>query len=201
MACAALKRSSDWETINQSPHKRRRCNPFEGHPARLRIKKRLAANTNPSEIGKNSMIGQKRRNPFTEVNIPVMTSEKVSQNICDEIVRINKRRKLSICAPTSESTNDSELTGSELITDNYIPGLNEVPTPTVVISSNSEKPLFTFQQVRMICERMLREREEELCEKYNSMLTTKLAEQYDMFVKFTYDQIQKRYNSVPSYLS
>lgn len=50
----------------------------------------------------------------------------------------------------------------------------------------------------MICERMLRERETLLREEYNQVLTTKLAEQYDAFVKFTYDQIQKRYEAAPS---
>lgn len=28
MACATLKRSLDWESINQRPSKRRRCSPF-----------------------------------------------------------------------------------------------------------------------------------------------------------------------------
>lgn len=28
MACATLKRSLDWESINQRPTKRRRCNPY-----------------------------------------------------------------------------------------------------------------------------------------------------------------------------
>lgn len=50
----------------------------------------------------------------------------------------------------------------------------------------------------MICERMLRERENLLREEYDQVLTAKLAEQYDAFVKFTYDQIQKRYEAVPS---
>lgn len=50
----------------------------------------------------------------------------------------------------------------------------------------------------MICERMLRERETVLREEYDQVLTTKLAEQYDAFVKFTYDQIQKRYEAAPS---
>lgn len=55
----------------------------------------------------------------------------------------------------------------------------------------------------MICERMLRERETLLREEYDQVLTSKLAEQYDAFVKFTYDQIQKRYEAAPSckYLS
>lgn len=50
----------------------------------------------------------------------------------------------------------------------------------------------------MICERMLKEREDKLREQYDAVLTTKLAEQYDAFVKFTYDQIQRRYEAAPS---
>lgn len=50
----------------------------------------------------------------------------------------------------------------------------------------------------MICERMLKEREEKLREQYDAVLNHKLAEQYDAFVKFTYDQIQRRYEAAPS---
>lgn len=53
-------------------------------------------------------------------------------------------------------------------------------------------------QVQMICERMLKEREEKLREQYDAVLNNKLAEQYDAFVKFTYDQIQRRYEAAPS---
>lgn len=50
----------------------------------------------------------------------------------------------------------------------------------------------------MICERMVRERETELREQYDQVLHTKLAEQYDAFVKFTYDQLQRRFDAAPS---
>lgn len=52
----------------------------------------------------------------------------------------------------------------------------------------------------LICERMLKERESEIREEYDNVLTAKLAEQYEAFVKFTYDQIHKNYasGSVPS---
>lgn len=55
-------------------------------------------------------------------------------------------------------------------------------------------------QVGMICERMLKERESQIREEYDRVLNTKLSEQYDAFVKFTYDQIQKRFEAtaVPS---
>jgi hypothetical protein len=45
----------------------------------------------------------------------------------------------------------------------------------------------------MICERMLKERETQIREEYDRTLNSKLSEQYDIFVKFTYDQIQKRF--------
>lgn len=50
----------------------------------------------------------------------------------------------------------------------------------------------------MICERMLREKESEIREEYDNVLSQKLAEQYDAFVKFTYDQIQRNYQAAPS---
>lgn len=45
---------------------------------------------------------------------------------------------------------------------------------------------------------MLKDQEEHLREQYETVLATKLAEQYDTYVKFTYDQIQRRYEAAPS---
>ncbi|XP_044752798.1 akirin [Coccinella septempunctata] len=67
--------------------------------------------------------------------------------------------------------------------------------------SRSDIPLFTFKQVGMICEHMLRERESEIRQEYDNVLAAKLSEQYDAFVRFTYDQIHRSYDSAPSYLS
>lgn len=44
----------------------------------------------------------------------------------------------------------------------------------------------------MICEQLLREREVTIREEYDKVLASKLAEQYDCFVRFTTDQIQQR---------
>ena len=50
---------------------------------------------------------------------------------------------------------------------------------------------------------MMAEKEESLRREYEAVLSSKLAEQYDTFVKFTHDQIQKNFEaaSAPSYLS
>ena len=42
---------------------------------------------------------------------------------------------------------------------------------------------------------MLRERENHIREEYDNVLSTKLQEQYDMFVKFTQDQIVRNFES------
>lgn len=44
-------------------------------------------------------------------------------------------------------------------------------------------------QVRMICERMLSEQEAALRAEYEAALSTKLAEQYEAFVRFNLDQV------------
>lgn len=44
-----------------------------------------------------------------------------------------------------------------------------------VSPSRKEQPLFTLRQVGMICERLIKEREEKVREEYEEMMTTKLA--------------------------
>lgn len=108
-----------------------------------------------------------------------------------------------------------------------------------VSPSRKEQPLFTLRQVGMICERLLKEREEKVREEYEETMTSKLAgwypmlmclkklnqqmlatyfpqlannncevkcfnwltlisEQYDTFVKFTHDQLMRRFGEQPA---
>ncbi len=63
-------------------------------------------------------------------------------------------------------------------------------------------PIFSMNQVNLICDRMLKEREQFIREQYDKILAQKLSEQYDAFVKFTHEQIQRRFeNSQCSYVS
>jgi len=119
----------------------------------------------------------------------------MAENIREEIRRLNRRKQLSFGSSHAvEQMQDSESSGSEM-------GAESPRRPDTPPAKNPEMALFTFKQVQMICERMLKEREEKLREQYDAVLNTKLAEQYDAFVKFTYDQIQRRYEAAPSYLS
>lgn len=203
MACATLKRSLDWESLNKRPTKRRRCHPF-GSPAGGSSSSAgssisNALNSSPSSssavANARSAVMEPKPSPFADAVCPKLTPEKMAQNITEEIKRLHRRKQLTF-NHTAERMQDSESSGSEMGPDS--PRRPDSP-PSMV--KNPEKALFTFKQVQMICERMLKEREDSLREQYDAVLTTKLAEQYDAFVKFTYDQIQRRYEAAPSYLS
>ncbi|EAA04195.4 akirin [Anopheles arabiensis] len=203
MACATLKRSLDWESLNQRPTKRRRCHPF-GSPSQTAS----ASSSSASPSGSSSTsvaaaaaaasmrVMEPKPSPFAEATCSKLTPEKMAQNITEEIKRLHRRKQLTFNSHNFERMQDSESSGSEMGPDS--PRRPDSP-PSMV--KNPEKALFTFKQVQMICERMLKEREDALREQYDAVLTTKLAEQYDAFVKFTYDQIQRRYEAAPSYLS
>lgn len=132
--------------------------------------------------------------PFGEI-ASKLTPEKMAANIREEIRRLQRRKQLHF-HPQTNGGDSSDMEG---------PSSPSGPTSTPFSHnfSGKEKPLFTFKQVGLICERMLKEQETQIREEYDQILHLKLSEQYDAFVKFTYDQIQKKFESgaVPSYLS
>ncbi|XP_030380130.1 akirin isoform X2 [Scaptodrosophila lebanonensis] len=200
MACATLKRALDWESLNQRPNKRRRCNPFGqsgstgSSPSRNGNTDGAASapHTPSSRFPKDSS----EPSPFSEASLVKMSPDKMTISLCNEIKRLHKRKQLPITSAALERMQDSESSGSEMG-----PESPHRPDSPPNLMRNPEKALFTFKQVQLICEGMMKEREDQLRERYESVLTNKLAEQYDAFVKFTYDQIQRRYEAAPSYLS
>ncbi|CAG5109186.1 Similar to akirin: Akirin (Drosophila melanogaster) [Cotesia congregata] len=111
--------------------------------------------------------------PFGEVTHK-LTPEKMAANIREEICRLHKRKQLHFNPQGNSSGCDSsDMEGG--------------PASPSGCGSSS----------------MLKEQETQIREEYDQILTMKLSEQYDAFVKFTYDQIQKRFESAaaPSYLS
>lgn len=59
-----------------------------------------------------------------------------------------------------------------LLTGPALPGTSSAASSPL----KKEQPLFTLRQVGMICERLLKEREEKIREEYEEILTTKLAD-------------------------
>lgn len=66
--------------------------------------------------------------------------------------------------------------------------------------NHGKEPLvLTIRQTQIICEKLIKDREQKLREEYDRILLSKLAEQYDTFVKYTHDHIEKRYNESNSH--
>jgi len=199
MACATLKRSLDWDPYaaagsspvppNQRPAKRR-CNRTSGG-----FSSSMANATPPKEAS-----------PFGEVQ-PKVTAEGIAASIKDEMLRLQNRKQLHFGLSTNANCSNFSPLALNVASSS---GSNECSSQVSFAGSGpsspskrGDQPLFTFKQVGLICERLLKERESQVREEYNAVLGSKLAEQYDTFVKFTYDQIQKRFDvgATPSYLS
>lgn len=116
-----------------------------------------------------------------------LTPEQIAANVKEEIRRLQRRKQLQFSQDTMSESPSSPMSCSAAAST----------------CSKRDQPLFTFRQVGLICERMLKDREDQIRQEYDQVLISKLAEQYDTFVKFTYDQIQKKFEAanVPSYLS
>jgi len=203
MACAALKRpynfdllASTPEQLSTSSNKRRRCGA-------------LASSVSPSTT----------LSPFVEAT-PSVSREELTKCVQDEWRRIYRRRKLmSPPSPPSSISKDvqnmacsssqpSSFWNSNLISHspNMSPPQGSTSpqrSPTLGLSTRGkEQPSLSIKQVVLLCERLWKEREEKLCEEYDQILNEKLGEQYDSFLKFTQDQIIRKYQqSSCSYVS
>ncbi|CAG09209.1 unnamed protein product, partial [Tetraodon nigroviridis] len=118
-------------------------------------------------------------------------SEQILHNIKQEYKRLQKRRHLDQAFQQADSGCPLELPN---LPSSALPGTS----PAASSPGRKEQPLFSLRQVGMICERLLKEREDKIREEYDEILTTKLAEQYDAFVKFTHDQLLRRFGEQPA---
>ncbi|XP_054163604.1 akirin-2-like [Oppia nitens] len=211
MACATLKRSLEWTDPSMSPPSAHNSGHKDsahgyGHSSRAAKRRCLSTIMSPQMPEKSS--------PFSEIQ-PKLSSEEIAVSIREEMQRLYNRKKLHVShmSSSTNTSNESSHSGHPPSPSSSLQdGFSSPPHEMQALSSTSmgllspsrrDTPLFTFRQVGLICERVLKERETQIRQEYDDVLNTKLAEQYDTFVKFTYDQIQRRYesNSIPSYLS
>jgi predicted transcriptional regulator len=62
---------------------------------------------------------------------------------------------------------------------------------TALTPSTDDIPMFTCTQTAQMCARLLREQDKSIREQYEQLLTTKLNEQYEQFVRYSHDNIHK----------
>ncbi|XP_037343304.1 akirin-2-like [Pungitius pungitius] len=185
MACGAtLKRTMDFDPLmSPTSPKRRRCIPVS-HSSSSSSSPRKYLSMEPSPFGDSSSR---------------LSAEQILNSIKQEYKRIQKRKHLDAGYQQSEGCYSPESPSqSSTMNVSSMPGTSSGG----VSPTRKEQPLFTLRQVGMICERLLNEKEETVREEYEETMTSKLAEQYDTFVKFTHDQLMRRFGEQPaSYVS
>ncbi|XP_065649033.1 akirin-2 isoform X2 [Hydra vulgaris] len=182
MACAALKRPYNFDILSQnaaqlnsSSPKRQRCGT-------------VAVASTSSNVS-----------PFLSAT-PKLSREDLAKNVQEEWCRYRCRKK---CISPSSPPNSMQF---QQCTSLYWNGSSS-NTSSISMSpprspNGSDSPSLKIKQVVLLCERLWKEREEKLREEYDQVLNEKLAEQYESFLKFTQDQIMRKYqHSSYSYVS
>uniref|UniRef100_A0A8B9YJD8 Akirin-2 n=1 Tax=Bos mutus grunniens TaxID=30521 RepID=A0A8B9YJD8_BOSMU len=221
MACGAtLKRTLDFDPLlSPASPKRRRCAPLSAPTSAAATPSSAAAATAASFSAAAASPQKYLRmepSPFGDVSSR-LTTEQILYNIKQEYKRMQKRRHLETSFQQTDPCCTSDAQPHAFLLSGpaspdvlfkkrgmmFLENKSTLRTPSGTSSPlKKEQPLFTLRQVGMICERLLKEREEKVREEYEEILNTKLAEQYDAFVKFTHDQIMRRYGEQPaSYVS
>ena len=135
----------------------------------------------------------------------VATPEQILANVRQELERLQRhKRKRSSVNLNLISVNHHPQDYPASCSSSSSPSNAWAPSSNSEAKrSRTEEPLFTYKQASLFCERKMKEQETKIREEYEQVLTQQLSEQYDAFVVFNHDQLQKRSESdaVPSYLS
>jgi len=217
MACVTLKRSLDLDPLEvlhspNRPVKRRRCTPL----------KSIDRDASSSSLSCQTSFPSPSSEPSVFRESPLSPSE-IANYLRDELKRLRKRRQLAEpypaatsgrSPPASPGSPEPMMADSDRASPSGMhhqgaaqpgPSSPKSLTSSNVPTKNSkgDRPVFTLKQMTMICEKMCKERTDQVREEYDQILQQKLSEQYDAFVKFVDHQIQQRFNQsqLPSYLS
>jgi len=143
-----------------------------------------------------------------------LTPEQIANNLRDQIKRMKKRRQIVGYPQSPPSPGSAPSSPEPMMDSDMAGGSGALPAHAAAGSSSSggsrssasaaaDKPIFTLKQMTLIAERMCQERVDQVRQEYDQILQQKLSEQYESFVKFIDQQIQRRFNEAqaPSYLS
>jgi hypothetical protein len=171
MACAmTLKRSLEFDPI---------------HPTDRCAKRRRLMHTTLSTAAPPTKQHQMTPSPFLLVT-PKLTNEEIADQIRFHMKR-HHRRHLHFSASNS---NQSMVTNS----DSSVSASSSCSSSVGADDSlrKPDVPLFTMKELKLLCERAMKEKENEIREEYEKALSNRLIEQYESFLKFNDDQLYRR---------
>ncbi|CAF0893093.1 unnamed protein product [Adineta ricciae] len=189
-SCMALKRSFEHDrdsNANSPSYESRTSSPSSSAKRQRRyFPMTVVSSSNETPISDVSLENQ---SVFPDVQ-PLLTNDALLIRIKEEVRRLQRRHQLKSSSSDipDDDNNTNQSTDSTSLVN--LPG------------HNSQQHLLTLKQVNMICARLLKEREEKIREEYDQILSNKLNEQYEGFVRFTQDQLTRRFSELQfSYVS
>jgi len=193
-SCMAMKRSFDHDRDSSTnPFETRTSSPSTKRQRRLFPVTVVSSSSPPPASTTNSMTNESvEPTTFPEIQ-PILTTDVLLTRIKEEVRRLQRRHQLKTTTtnPTSDASDEETSSSNETR-----------PTTTDQRSSANSTHLLTLKQVNMICARLIKEREEKIREEYDRILANKLNEQYEGFVRFTQDQLTRRFSELQfSYVS
>ncbi|CAH8664391.1 unnamed protein product [Dicrocoelium dendriticum] len=231
MACATLKRTQNFDILDSVMTKRRKFGSYiqDYDPPTVRMPESPFA---PSESVTHVQLKrrikeeikrlQRRRLIPRFLGSPVPTTQPTfSGHVHEDNAAIASCsgcfRSLALRSPPQDSQdsdsdqsplrhNEASFQGFQANSSSTTQALS---SPTVSSSRSlstsrniDSVPIFTLPQVTALCDRLIKEREAELRQEYDNILSCKLAEQYEAFLKFNHDQLYSRFQNTPmSYVS
>lgn len=168
--------NSDNETIdNKDQFKTELSERIKCETKRLIKRKQITLSTTTNNIMSITPSDLNNNLPTTPVKSTTNTTPFITSSSSPNLLLSTKSVSESSSVKTKDTTTSSRL--------------------NQMLTNHNDLPLFSMNQVNLICERLLKEREQLIREEYDKILTEKLNEQYDAFVKFTHEQIQRRFDS------
>ncbi|CAF4846680.1 unnamed protein product, partial [Rotaria socialis] len=174
-SCMAIKRSfeHDRDSPNNSSYESRTSSPSSKRRRRCYP---MTVVSSPTPMTNETT----EQTVFPDVE-PILTTDVLLNRIKEEVRRLQRRHQLKVSTSSD---------------------LNEDDNSNESRSSSNHQHLLTLKQVNMICARILKEREDKIREEYDRILSNKINEQYEGFVRFTQDQLTRRFSELQfSYVS
>ncbi|EPB67776.1 hypothetical protein ANCCEY_13133 [Ancylostoma ceylanicum] len=206
MACGlALKRPHEYDSYladESFPHEAKRARQTAAHCSPFRPQMGTIAANLPS-TSSFAQAANKDDSPFAAVAGKCQLSESQLDAYLRSEVRSGQRRKLlprRSCIDVK--VEDENTPRKDYRTPNSPPqsGSDSEGESTSIRKSSTnsyqalaEKPQFSLKQVRIICERLLKEQEMRLRYEYELALNQKLDEQHEQYVQFASEQMASQY--------
>jgi len=179
LAVVSLKRSLDFDPIEQG-QKRKRCEKFGSSSPPI------VTTSTPYSL--NIMNNSNNSNEFNGAK--VLSNSNVSQqNIMSKIFSSSRFPS----SPIEQHEQQRKKISTNI--NNTSNSFSSITPFSTNATQADDISIFTIRQTATMITRMLNDNEKLLKEQYEKLLNIKLNEQYDQFVRFTHDEVDKQYHS------